>query len=209
MRLSVYFDIVAWLTALAALFLLADPAASKVLPWIKATPALCWALSFLAARTPGWFLMAPALAAAALGDFFLGQGNSVIAGSAAFGVMQILYAICFWTLTARGPGFHRGTAIAPLVYAALTGLVLAFCLPLVGDLALPMAVYGLLLAFMASGSATARPGGILALGGALFFLSDALILIFRAWPVSFPTDWVILVPYYLGQGLIVRALRRK
>ena len=38
-------------------------------------------------------------------------------------------------------------------------------------------------------------------------MSDSLILVFMTYPVSFNTDALILVPYYVSQGLIVWTLR--
>ena len=91
-----------------------------------------------------------------------------------------------------------------MIYAAATILLLAGCLPRVGSLAIPMALYGVLLTAMASGTVAAGRGWKLAWGGALFYVSDAFILTFRAWPVPFSTDWIILIPYYLGLYLIVK-----
>jgi uncharacterized membrane protein YhhN len=206
-QIPLFFDWTAWLAVAATLILVFVPQAGPVLPWIKALPALAWGVSFLAVRTSGWGLMAPALGAAALGDFLL-AGNSTIAGAAAFAVMQVIYIVRFWTLVWKRPRPRRGLFSAPLIYATLTGVILLTGLVHAHTLALPIVFYSLLLAAMASGSAAAGLGWTLAWGGALFFLSDSLILFFGLWPMPFNTDWAVLAPYYLGQALIVRATRR-
>ena len=206
MVLVVCLDIAAWLVALTALALSAAPP-TPYLPFIKALPALIWGLSFLLVRNRGWALMAPALAAAAVGDELLASGGAVVFGVFAFAIMQLFYAVRFWSLARTRPHPRTGTFAAPLVYAVLAALLCLVCLPRLGALALPVIPYCLLLTAMASGSFAAGQGWRLAAGGALFFVSDSLILVFMAYPVSFNTDALILVPYYLSQGLIVWTLR--
>ena len=205
-RVPLFLDILAGFIALAVVSMSITFPSWQSLPWLKATPALCWALSFLMVRGQGWPFMALALIAAAAGDWLLGHANLFVFGAAAFAVMQILYGAWFWVLALRSRLPRWRLVAAPLFYGLVSSLLLFFCATRVGDLALPMAAYAMVLTFMASGSALR--GGVLAGGGALFFLSDSLILIFQAWPPSSPSDWAILIPYYIGQALIVRAIRR-
>ena len=205
-RAPPFLDAAAGLAAVAALALLLVPSAAPFLPWIKALPALIWSVSFLAGRGPGRALPTTALGFAAMGDFLLAEAGQFVFGVAAFAVFQSLFAVRFWTEAKHRPTPRRGLLAAPLVYGAVTVAVLAACLPQVGDLAVPMVLYGGLLTAMASGYAASGRGRILAWGGALFYLSDALILWFRAWPAPFFTDWMILIPYYLGIFLIARGI---
>jgi uncharacterized membrane protein YhhN len=207
MRLSLHlFDVTAGGIALAVLALIPIPAFSPWLPWLKAVPAALWGLSFIA--EPGRRQVVPALALgfAAAGDFFLARGGAFLFGVLAFAVYQLLLGVRFWRTIQRRPKPRTGMVMSGVAYVLLTTVLLGFCLPLVGSLAFPLAAYGTLLTVMASGAAATR-SLTLALGGALFYLSDALILGFQVWPTPLSTDWIVLVPYYFAQYLMVRGIR--
>lgn len=176
---------------------------NTALPWLKAVPALLWGLSFLVLGGRQGVVPAVTLGFAAAGDYFLAAQGLFLFGVVAFSVYQVLFGVRFWRLASR----RRSLVVTVTgVYAAITTVLLAFCLPHVGAMAIPMAVYAVLLTATASGAAaTGNPS--LAVGGALFYLSDALILVFQVRPMPIPTDGLILVPYYLGQYLIVRGFR--
>ncbi len=101
-----------------------------------------------------------------------------------------------------------------ILYAALV-VVLAISLwPRLGDLQLPVAVYGVVLALTAMTSA--RVNAVTAVGGAAFLLSDSLLALRMFWPDAIDAvvrdpwqDFAIMLLYCLGEGLIaVGAMRR-
>lgn len=194
-------------TAIAALFLAVFHPASTFLPGVKAAPALLLALSWLAFRSPGWGWMAAGLAFAAVGDYLLAlHGPWFLWGGGAFAVMQLLFSIRLWGPFTKQTLPWKKVAGATLPWIVVSIVILAFAWIPLGGLALPMAAYAVLLIAMTSGTLVGKPW-YLAVGGVLFFVSDAQLLIYRAWPVSFSTELPILVPYYLAQILITLGLR--
>lgn len=192
----------------ATLVLVVFPDSAPALPWLKALPATLWAVSLAVVRAPGWPLMVPALALSAVADGLLATGTQFVAGAAVFAVVQILYSVRFWGLALRR-GLHRGTWLGPLVYGTALAVLLAATGGHLGPLAPAMAAYGLLVTVAASGATAAGRGWVLILGTGLFFFSDAAILCLRVWPLAAPaSEWLILVPYWAGQYLIVRDQRR-
>ena len=125
-----------------------------------------------------------------------------------FGLAHIAYLLLMW----------RGDRIAvrrfpwwAAVYALAYAVLLVVLLPRAGSLAVPVAVYGLLLAGTAA--VASRCGATIAWGGAWFLVSDA-ILAFRIFLPDAMPDWTsgaVMLTYALGQGLlafgIVAALR--
>jgi uncharacterized membrane protein YhhN len=201
-------DAAAWGAALLTLVLVAFPGAAASLPFLKPLPALLWAFTLVAARAPGWPLMTAALILSAVGDFLLAEG-SFLTGAASFAVVQVLYALRFWGTALRNRTLGSSAWGATAAYAGYAALLLIFAWPRVGDLAPVMAVYAVLLVVMAGGAAASGRGWLLTLGAGLFFLSDSLILAFRAWPLGTPLcEWAILVPYFVAQGLIALDQRR-
>lgn len=98
-------------------------------------------------------------------------------------------------------------------------LVLALCLlgivavlfwrwrEAIGKRMLLFAVYGTVLAVMSAFAIAGLTGHTLqgwmiAAGGALFFLSDALLLCRLLFSSSRPVDWIIMITYYAAQLLI-------
>lgn len=127
-----------------------------------------------------------------------------------FGLAHIAYVLLMW----RGDriavrGFPWWAAVYALAYIAL----MVVLLPRAGSLAVPVAVYGVLLAGTAA--VASRCGAVIAWGGAWFLVSDA-ILAFRIFlPEAMPawTSGAVMLTYALGQGLIafgiVAALRKR
>ncbi|MEI6680532.1 MAG: lysoplasmalogenase [Spirochaetales bacterium] len=181
-------------------------------PWIaavKALPALVLAASWFVLHQPGWKLMGPALVFAAGGDFLLSLSGLFVPGMGSFAVMQLLYLVRFWGVGLARPKPRRGLVTYPVVFAVITAAVMAVFLPHMGDLAIPMALYGVLLATMTVGGSFASRDWQLRVGVLLFFVSDGLILAFRVW--KDPTDlhtWAIMITYYVGQVLITRGARK-
>ncbi|MET1072820.1 MAG: lysoplasmalogenase [Umezawaea sp.] len=111
---------------------------------------------------------------------------------------QVGYAVAFW------PWRHRSVLRRPALvcYLLAFGVLLVGCAPGAGGLLVPVIVYGLCLTLMAV--LATGVDRLVAVGGALFFVSDGLIALdaFAGWydpPV--PGFWVMLT-YLCGQALI-------
>jgi uncharacterized membrane protein YhhN len=80
--------------------------------------------------------------------------------------------------------------------------------PRLGALAVPMAVYGLILGAMAATSAATTP--LIAIGGAVFLLSDSLLAfqLFPPTPLGAASDVAVMTAYCLGQLLIAVGVLR-
>lgn len=195
-----------------ALLAIDSPAAypTKLLLMPLLLIAVVWALRGTAARRHGsaLTLLCAAIALSWIGDgaaFFLPMLPELPVMLAAFGLAHVAYMILF----------ARHLAVRPvpwwtLVYA-LWWIVLIIALwPLLGNLAVPVAAYGLVL----GGTATlaGRCARAVVIGGACFLASDT-ILALRLFVPDAP-GWLpvaVMVTYTLAQGLIawgaVRGLR--
>jgi len=121
-----------------------------------------------------------------------------------FLLAQIAYIAAFWPFRERS--FLRVNHLALLTYVAAFVILVSICAPGAGDLLIPVLIYGVLLtamAVLASGL-----GRIGALGGALFFISDAMIAIRAFAPTSaLPTNGVLVMTTYIAaQALLVAAV---
>lgn len=114
-----------------------------------------------------------------------------------FGLAHVCYIWLFWRRLAvrRVPPWAA-------VYAAWWVVLLAVLWPHLGGLAIPVAVYGLVLGGTAVAASRCHP--LIAWGGAFFLTSDS-VLAFRLFlPDAMPgwTSPVVMLTYTLGQGLI-------
>lgn len=119
---------------------------------------------------------------------------------ASFGLAHVGYVVLIWRVrgVALG-GFPRWSLVYAVAYVAL----MVVLLPHTGALAVPVAIYGVLLA--ATAAMASRCGPVIAWGGAWFLASDS-ILAFRLFLPDLMPDWTspaVMVTYTLGQGLIV------
>ncbi|MDQ3788988.1 MAG: lysoplasmalogenase [Actinomycetota bacterium] len=117
---------------------------------------------------------------------------------------QITYAVAFWPSWRRSALRHPALAGYVLAFAVL----LALCAPGADALLVPVVCYGLCLTLMAVLATGVHP--LTGVGGAAFFVSDALIALdaFADWyapPV--PGFWV-MATYLAGQALIVSGVVR-
>lgn len=115
-----------------------------------------------------------------------------------FGLAHIAYIVLFLRFLAvrRFPRWS-------LVYAVWWVVLVAVLWPHLGALAIPVAIYGLVLGGTAA--ASTRSSVIVASGGALFLASDS-VLAFRIFLPGAMPDWtspLIMLTYCAGQGLIV------
>jgi uncharacterized membrane protein YhhN len=121
-----------------------------------------------------------------------------VAGMACFLAAHVGYIAAFTR------GGRRPPVVVPIAYGVLTVAALAWMWPglTAAGLALPISVYAVALAAMAS--TAAAHGWWVGAGGGLFLLSDLLIAVDVADAAALPGPpiWVMLT-YVLGQGLIV------
>lgn len=136
---------------------------------------------------------------------FLGGDAGFLTMVGCFLMAQVFYILAFWPYRA-GSLLARPVAVLPYL-AALTVLVV-FCAPGAGSLLVPVLVYGIALGLMAVLSTGL--GVQAGCGGAIFFLSDAMIAVrsFAGVELVAHGFW-IMSGYVLGQGLIVAAVVRR
>lgn len=162
--------------------------------------------------TPAHQLLYVAIALSWLGDgaatFFPFFDDELPMMLLCFGLAHIAYIVLFLRYLAvrRFPAWS-------IVYALWWIALVAVLWPHLGALAVPVAIYGLVLGGTAA--ASTRSSAIVASGGALFLASDS-ILAFRIFlPDAMPawTSPLVMLTYCAGQGLIVAgaviALRKR
>lgn len=134
-----------------------------------------------------------------LGDFPVG----FLTGLGLFLVAHVFYLAIFLRRV-RERRFPKWV----FVYVLWWVILLVVLGPNLGALFFPVAIYGVLLASVAA-TAT-RSNWVVALGAALFFASDSLLAIDRFAPtVPLPLpDFLIMITYTVGQGLIVAGIMR-
>lgn len=143
-----------------------------------------------------------------LGDFlpgFMGGGDaSFLTMVGGFLLAQITYIAAF--LPFRERSFLRTNRVAVFAYVLAFVALLYMCAPGAGGLIIPVVVYGALLATMAV--LASGLGRIGALGGALFFISDAMIAIEAFAPASaLPSSGLLVMTTYIAaQALLVAAV---
>lgn len=95
-----------------------------------------------------------------------------------------------------------------LIYAVWWVVMIGVLWPRLGTLAVPMAVYGLILGAMAATSAATTT--LIATGGAVFLLSDSLLAfqLFPPTPLGAWSDIAVMTAYCLGQLLIAVGVLR-
>lgn len=198
----------AWATGFAAA-LLADLAAITFevegVRWVAKPALMLLLLGYLrASAPPGRSLARPlgvALLLAWTADIaLLVEGTpAFLTGMALFGAMQLGYLMVFARLGALGR-LRRRWAV-PAVYSVLWAGAVAVLWPRLDSLAMPIAVYGLLL--VAMGALAAGVDRWAALGGALFVVSD-LMLGMGVAGIDFPLrGQAVMAAYGTAQFLIV------
>ncbi|MFE5673326.1 lysoplasmalogenase [Agromyces sp. NPDC056523] len=165
-------------------------------------PALALAVLWSARRGRRSATIALLLAAIVLswaGDAALTGSGAIwfVAGLLCFLAAHIAYVVLF-ARESRGRRFPAWTAVYVGWYAGF----LALLAPHLGALRAPVAVYGLVLGAMAV--LAGRVGGLVAVGGALFVVSDTVLALGRFLPgYEFALHDLVVMSTYLGaQGLI-------
>lgn len=160
-------------------------------------------------RSPLAWLMG-ALGFAWLGDLLLiGSGDAFfLAGVGAFLVMQVLAILAFRAVP--GPGLVRAWPIAWIPYVAVWIVINVLIWPAVDALRPAILVYSAVLIAMAVAALdlvirVPRGGWAVAIGAALFVVSDALIALtaFDVVATSAAVSAAVMATYALAQGLIV------
>jgi len=150
-------------------------------------------------------LLCAGIAFSLAGDVLL--GSSFLAGLGSFAAAHLAYI----ALTI-GPARTRRLPWWTLAYAVWVGLLCIVLWPHLGDLAIPVVVYGVVLAGTAATAAGVN--AITAVGGLLFLASDSLLAFRLFWPdfgAVFPDPWqdlAIMTLYCLGEGLIAFGVMR-
>jgi uncharacterized membrane protein YhhN len=130
-----------------------------------------------------------------------------IVGLGSFLLAHLAYIALFIRMSAKGRRFAPWSLVYPVWFVGF----LALLGPHLGALFLPVAVYGAVLATMAA-LASAR-GAFIAVGGALFVVSDSVLALGRFLPgYEFAAhDVTVMASYIAAQGLIavgvVRSIR--
>lgn len=133
-----------------------------------------------------------------------GDGWFVI-GLVSFLLAHVAYIALFLRLRPR----RRRLPAWTLAYAAWYAAFLALLGPHLGTLLVPVAVYGLVLGAMAA--LAGGIGGVVAVGGALFVVSDSVLALGRFLPdYEFSAhDVVVMSTYLAAQGLIALGVVRR
>ena len=146
-----------------------------------------------------WICFA-ALMLHAAADAFLEYNLYIGAG---FFLAGHLCYICFFTVLAPVSGLHL---IAVLVLLACTAFLFRRWRKQIGKQFPLFAVYGAVLSVMCACAIACFPaaglqGQLIAAGGALFFISDAILLARLLFSASRSVDWAIMITYYGAQLL--------
>jgi uncharacterized membrane protein YhhN len=135
-----------------------------------------------------------------LGDLSLGNPAEIgfLIGLGFFGLAHVSYLLLF----IRRLRLRRLPLFALVYVLWWIGLVVILA-PHLGSLLIPVAVYGLLLGSVAAFGLTCNRW--VAIGAAVFLVSDTLLGLHKFLPgFTFPgVDFAIMLPYCLGQGLII------
>jgi uncharacterized membrane protein YhhN len=190
--------------------------ASVVAGALKAIPILLLVLLGLAesaavSETYRW-LIASALVCSMAGDVFLLAPGRFREGLASFLVAHVLYVVAF-----APPSGVRASALMMLVpFAAFAGGMLAFLWSHLGRDRAPVAVYVTVIALMgwraavrAADPATPSPSDVLALAGALLFMTSDGVLAYDRFVRRFAlAPAAIMTTYYAAQVLIALSVAR-
>lgn len=118
-----------------------------------------------------------------------------------FGLAHVAYILVMWR-----HGSVRPVTWRSLVFIAWWGGMLWLVGPHAGDLLVPLAIYGALLALTATAALRCVPA--VAIGGLFFLTSDSLLAVMLFVPGT-SSPWLdagVMATYTLGQGLIAAGL---
>ncbi|MEP6481229.1 MAG: lysoplasmalogenase [Rhodoglobus sp.] len=141
-----------------------------------------------------------------IGDVLLGipGGIGFIIGLGSFALARATYVVLF-----RGPLRRHRMPWYALLYVPWWIALLVFLGPHLGDLLVPVGIYGAVLAL--SAATALGTNRVVAIGTLVFLLSDT-VLAFKLFYPSFALvqqDAIIMLGYLSGQGLIVLGTLRQ
>lgn len=160
--------------AIVALSHLANEWASPPPPWDivwKSSGIVILGLFASVARAP---LAALGLFFSAAGDALLEIDGLFIFGMGAFGLAHMFYAAIFIGLI-RGHGLNRRDIPVAVLVVAISGALLAWLLPAMGDMAIPGVAYFGIISLMTASALISKAPMTARLGAILFMVSDSLL----------------------------------
>jgi uncharacterized membrane protein YhhN len=195
--------IIVALIHLATLLLGNDEWSSVTKPWLM--PALLVSLAWymlgvLRLRVSTVLLLAAVgIAFSWLGDVLLSspEGIGFLLGLGSFALAHIAYLVLFLVLLRE-----RRVPLASIGFVVWWGAMVAVLAPHVGDLLVPVAIYGLLIVGVAAVSFCANR--FVVVGALTFLISDTLLSLkffVPGWEF-YPIDFIIMAFYLVGQGFI-------
>jgi alkylglycerol monooxygenase len=151
-------------------------------------------------------LVVAGLACSMVGDVCLLEPDRFVAGLASFLVAHLFYIAAF----ASGPHAGGPDATALALFLAVAAILTAALWRRAGALRWPVGVYVAVISAMgwqaarrAAAPFTPEPSGILALAGALLFMTSDGLLAFGRFVRPLPAgDAAVMVTYYAAQALI-------
>ncbi len=148
------------------------------------------------------------------GDLLLSGAGDLyfIAGIGAFLVMQVCYIVAFTRVP--GPGLVRAWKVAIIPYGVLWVVLNLLVSGGVGALRIPVLIYSAVLVTMALAAldlvirVPQRLGWRVAIGAALFLVSDAVIALTAFGPLSESrgASVIVMTTYLISQAMIVTGL---
>lgn len=178
-------------------------------------PALMWVLTIVPANFKGKQIIFTGLIFAWLGDIFLlfesYNSDYFIAGLACFLLTHLCYIIFFIGIKSAALSFLKKQPFLVILTVFFCSGLLIFLFPFLGDLKIPVLVYGTVICFMMLGSLhiylkVNKPANNYFIIGAMFFLlSDSLLALNKFYtPIVLSSIWIILT-YCAAQYFIVIA----
>lgn len=134
-----------------------------------------------------------------LGDFLLASpgGTGFLLGLGSFALAHVAYLLLFLVLLRE-----RRVPLASIAFVLWWAAIVVVLTPHVGDLLVPVAIYGLLIVGLAAVSLCTNRFVIV--GALAFLISDTLLSLkffVPGWEF-YPIDFIIMAFYLVGQGLI-------
>ena len=173
---------------------------------LKVVPILCLLIAVVWAGTDRYRLVvAAALVFCGIGDVTLEMGLFT-AGLSAFLIGHLFYLAVF----CRSLRFDLSSAVAVGALLLYCTLLIRHLQPHLGDMAVPVYLYMLVIMAMAAAAIAGRRNHLLVgLGAVLFVLSDSLIALNRfAEPIPGARYWIMAL-YYSAQFLLTTDARSR